>query len=272
MSTQMSEKRGQDEHYDGDLRKTDTAGSVVLTMEMFEKLYLSPANKVSGDLRQRFANPTPLPLLGFIVTTACVPSALMGWGGASGGGAATIGVCYFFGGMLQIIGAVLEWIIGNTFVYIVFGTFGAFWLSFAATLTPYYNAETAFTSTAKSEAAGAAAFETSFAFFPAFLGVIVFMFMICSLRTNVIFFLIFLTVDIALFLLAAAYWKASVGELALFHTLGFTAGAFTFILCVLALYLLFVQLLAAVEFPLTLPVGDLSSRIGKKKVGPGEAV
>jgi uncharacterized protein len=48
----------------------------------------------------------------------------MGWRGAGGGGAATIGTYYFFGGMLQVIGSILEWIIGNTFIYIVFGSFG----------------------------------------------------------------------------------------------------------------------------------------------------
>lgn len=48
----------------------------------------------------------------------------MGWRGAGGGGAATIGTYYFFGGVLQIIGAILEWIIGNTFIHVVFGSFG----------------------------------------------------------------------------------------------------------------------------------------------------
>jgi succinate-acetate transporter protein len=48
----------------------------------------------------------------------------MGWGGAGGSGAATIGLYYFFGGMLQIIGSLLEWFIGNTFPFVVFGSFG----------------------------------------------------------------------------------------------------------------------------------------------------
>jgi succinate-acetate transporter protein len=48
----------------------------------------------------------------------------MGWQGAGGGGAATIGTYYFFGGMLQIFGSILEWFIGNTFIYVVFGSFG----------------------------------------------------------------------------------------------------------------------------------------------------
>lgn len=34
--------------------------SITMSNEMFEKLYLDPPNKVSGDLRRTFANPTPL--------------------------------------------------------------------------------------------------------------------------------------------------------------------------------------------------------------------
>jgi succinate-acetate transporter protein len=39
----------------------------------------------------------------------------------------------------------MEWILGNTFSMIVFGTYGAFWLTLGATLTPFYNAEGFFT-------------------------------------------------------------------------------------------------------------------------------
>ena len=42
------------------LSRMETAGSVVMTKELFEKLYLSPQTKVSGDLRKTFGNPTPL--------------------------------------------------------------------------------------------------------------------------------------------------------------------------------------------------------------------
>lgn len=34
------------------------------------------------------------------------------------------GMYYFYGGLLQIIGAIFELIIGNTFPCVVFGTFG----------------------------------------------------------------------------------------------------------------------------------------------------
>jgi succinate-acetate transporter protein len=88
----------------------------------------------------------------------------MGWRGSGGGGAATIGVFYFFGGMLQIIGSVMEWIIGNTFPFVVFGSYGAFWLALGATLEPSFNASGAYTAglSGAAAAAGEAEFLSSF--------------------------------------------------------------------------------------------------------------
>ena len=36
-----------------------------ISPELFERLYLGPQNRVSGELRKTFANPTPLGILGF---------------------------------------------------------------------------------------------------------------------------------------------------------------------------------------------------------------
>ena len=118
----------------------------------------------------------------------------------------------------MILGSVGEWIIGNTFPFVVFGTFGAFWLSFGATLQPFFNAYGAYvtdpTVAAESmgqpgNAAGLAtpAFNASFAFFLLFMGLICLIFLICSLRTNVVFFVIFLTLVGAFGCLAGAYWN-----------------------------------------------------------------
>ena len=51
---------GGDEHPDNALRRIRTAGSISISPELFEKLYLSPENRVKGDLRKTFGNPTPL--------------------------------------------------------------------------------------------------------------------------------------------------------------------------------------------------------------------
>jgi succinate-acetate transporter protein len=51
------------------------------------------------------------------------------------------------------------------------------------------------------------------------MGILVFMYLICSLRTNIVFFLIFFFLDIALFLLTGAYWKAAHGNAAAYENL-----------------------------------------------------
>lgn len=51
------------------LRKIRTAGSISITPELFEKLYLSPQNKVKGQLRQTVGNPTPLYVAIYLVHT-----------------------------------------------------------------------------------------------------------------------------------------------------------------------------------------------------------
>lgn len=42
------------------LQRIRTAGSISISPELFEKIYLSPQNKVAGELRKTFGNPTPL--------------------------------------------------------------------------------------------------------------------------------------------------------------------------------------------------------------------
>jgi len=45
---------------DNALSRIRTAGSISISPELFEKLYLSPQNKVAGQLRKTFGNPTPM--------------------------------------------------------------------------------------------------------------------------------------------------------------------------------------------------------------------
>jgi hypothetical protein len=42
------------------LKRIRTAGSISISPELFEKLYLSPQNQVKGELRKTLGNPTPL--------------------------------------------------------------------------------------------------------------------------------------------------------------------------------------------------------------------
>ena len=51
---------GTDNESGDTLARMRTAGSVNISSELFEKLYLSPETRVKGDLRNTFGNPTPM--------------------------------------------------------------------------------------------------------------------------------------------------------------------------------------------------------------------
>jgi succinate-acetate transporter protein len=161
----------------------------------------------------------------------------------------------------MIIGSFLEFILGNTFPFVVFGSFGAFWLTFAATLTPYYNASIAYDPTHPAASSSNPVFAATFAYFQLYMGMLCFIYLICSLRTNIVFFMIFLLLVPAFGCLAGVFWKIAQGTpeaLATAVKAQHAAGGLTFVVCLLGWYLFFVQLLASVDFPLNLPVGDLS--------------
>ncbi|KAL2219308.1 transcriptional activator of ethanol catabolism AlcS [Thermoascus aurantiacus ATCC 26904] len=247
-STQNYDLKNEDSR-DEALQKIRTAGGLTISPELFEKIYLSPKTRVKGDLRAIVGNPTPLGLLGFLLSLSPLSCQLMGWRGSGGNGTATVGVFYFIGGLLMLLSGILEFILGNTFTFVVLGSFGGFWFSMGATLTPFYGA----TSTPQ--------FNESFAFYYLFWGILCFMYLICSLRTNIVFMVIFLTLTIGFELLAGASWQLANGNTGLAHNLNVAAGAFVFVSCLAGWYLVFVQLLASVDFPFTLPVGDTSHLI-----------
>lgn len=156
----------------------------------------------------------------------------------------------------MIIGSFLEFILGNTFPFVVFGSFGAFWLTFAATLTPFYNASIAYQPDEPFTSAANPTFNATFAYFQVYMGVLCFVYLIIALRTNIIFVLIFALLVPAFGCLAGVFFYAALETAA--PTLQTSAGALTFVVSLLGWYLFFVQLLASVDFPLNLPVGDLS--------------
>jgi succinate-acetate transporter protein len=128
----------------------------------------------------------------------------MGWRGSGGLGAATIGTFYWTGGFLMAVGGVLEFFLGNTFSCVVFLSFSGFWFVYATTLTPSYSAIAAYKDPLQ--------FYNSFAFFLVFMGLLCVIYLICALRTNIVFLVIFLTLIIAFGLLAGAFWQLGQGD------------------------------------------------------------
>jgi succinate-acetate transporter protein len=83
----------------------------------------------------KIANPGPLGLAGFALTTFVLSSINAGWFKASET-LVVIGLAVFYGGIAQFAAGMWEFRSGNTFGATAFSSFGAFWLSFAALLIP----------------------------------------------------------------------------------------------------------------------------------------
>ncbi|CCX10919.1 Similar to Protein alcS; acc. no. Q24JP1 [Pyronema omphalodes CBS 100304] len=233
-------------------------GTVVLTPELFEKLYLTPQTPVKGQLRNTFGNPTPLAVIGFVLSLTPLSCSLLGWMDSDGTGAAFLGVFVFVGGLLMILGGFMEFFIGNTYPFVVFCSMGSFFLALAATNIPSFGVMAAFT-TPDMPGPQNPAFYNTFAFFIVFVGFMDFIYLIASIRTNICLLGILLFTVIGLELLAAAYWNIGAGNMEMALKFQHGAGGCTFVVCIFAWYLFLVLVLASVDFPISLPVGDLST-------------
>lgn len=118
------------------------------------------------------------------------------------------------------------------------------------------------------------------------MAVLTFIFLICSLRTNLVFVAIFFSLWFCFMLLTAAFWTLAkdftgnaklAQKLTVVCALSFSlcmktmkltcsqaGGACGFVTCMAGWYILLAVLLAIVDFPIQIPVGDLSTVIKGK--------
>ena len=108
----------------------------------------------------------------------------------SGGVAIVFPVAFFFGGLIQILVGILEVFRGNLFGAMVFGSYGPFWVIFAAIETWFGKMMTA-------SSVGSAV-----SLFLAMFAVLTFYFFIASFKTDKLLVVIFALIFIALVLLS----------------------------------------------------------------------
>ncbi|KAI6789404.1 hypothetical protein KC331_g211 [Hortaea werneckii] len=212
----------------------------------FEKMYMSPANKVDGNLKSMFGNPTPLGLLGMNLSVSPLCCQLMGWAGAGGGGAATVSVhlAYLFASFKYLDLTALD---SGTFYFI-----GGFWFSFGATLTPAYNAMGAYNPSNSMNPE----FHSSYAFFALFMGFLCFVYLICSFRINCACMIMFLSMTLGFWLMACTYWLTARGSNFAESTQIATGGAL-FVTSMSGWYYFVAELFSSIGI-MEIPVGDLS--------------
>jgi uncharacterized protein len=82
------------------------------------------------------ANPGPLGLCGFALTTFVLSFANAGLLPGKSDALVVLGLALFYGGIAQLLAGMWEFKAGNTFGATAFSSYGAFWLSFAALFLP----------------------------------------------------------------------------------------------------------------------------------------
>jgi len=246
------------EQENANLRHTRSAGAFTISPELFEKLYLTPKLNDDGDLRKRFANPTPLGFMGFVISDATFAMILMGWGGATSL-SSVVGIFFFTGPVLLFLTTIFEWVMGNFFPMMVCGLFCVFWLSFGILQLPTAGIAASYSTTGSaSEGALSVGYNAGIALYLMALGFTMFTFFIFTLKTNAVFALIFAFTTSAVFVLSSAYWHVALGNYAMAVRLQHAGGALYFIVAILGWYVTFVMMAIEMRLSIKLPVGDLS--------------
>lgn len=184
-------------------------------------------------------------------------------------------VCRVIHSTLSLLTCVFQ---GNTFPATVFCLFGGFWFTFGATIVPSYNAYGMYsTSGSAADGLNEPQFYATFSFFLVAMAVLCAIFTIASIRTNIVFFLIFillvpcckycllwarivLTVMMkTVGCLSASFFAVSHGESANALKLQHIGAGLLLAVSLLGWYIFLALILLSVDFPFILPLGDLST-------------
>ena len=164
---------------------------MALTIEVLDRDLDAPPSK---NFATRIADPGPLGLAAFAMTTFFLSSVNAGWLPKSVE-AVVLGLALFYGGIAQVLAGMWEFVKGNTFGAVAFTSYGAFWLSFW-----YLVAHVKLDAPAGDAAKGVGFFLLGWTIFTVYM-------LICSLRTS--------GVLVAVFgFLSATFLALTLGELA----------------------------------------------------------
>ncbi|KAL8372496.1 hypothetical protein RB595_002023 [Gaeumannomyces hyphopodioides] len=259
--------------FDDPMQHLRNVGTVTMSTELFEKMRLPKA----VEPRKPFGNPTPIGVVGIVIAVTPLSFTLMGVAGAGGPPSAGIGTFYFFGGMLQVFTALMEWFLGSTFPSVIFAAYGSFFLMFGASLTPGFAAFAPYAPAGADPALGLESknFNANTAFIFLWMTILTLLFLVCSLRTNAVFVVVFAALTATLGSLTASYFllsaaapirdggtvivtAAAAASKAQAASFSVGAGVCALVASLAAWYLLASILFETLDFPFKLPVGDLS--------------
>lgn len=149
---------------------------------------------------RKFANPAPLGLSAFALTTFLLSLINLQTRGVATP-SIVIASAFAYGGLVQLLAGMWEMAVGNTFGATALSSYGGFWIAVGITLTPGgFAIESAYTGVT---------FYYAFGFFLFGWFIFTFLLLIATLRSTVAFFFLFFTLDMAFLLLALGYIYAT---------------------------------------------------------------
>ncbi len=193
----------------------------------------APAGSVTDP---GIADPAPLGLAGFALTTFLLSAANAGWM-TSATGSAWLGYAFAYGGLAQLLAGMWEFRNRNVFGSTAFGSYGAFWIGLG--LYILLVAPTAKTATAIPHDLGWILL--AWAIFNTYM-------LVCSTLTNMAVFLVFLTLEITEIILFLGNFANSSGTI----KLGGYVGILT---ALVAWYTSFASVFNGVRGSVVMPVG-----------------
>ncbi len=198
----------------------------------------SKISEVIAKIKDTTANPSPLGLMGFGMTTVLLNLHNAGLFGLN---TMILSMGLFYGGMAQIIAGIQEWKKNNTFGATAFTSYGLFWLSLVFLLV--------FPKVGWGDAANSTAMASYFIMWGIFTGVM----FVGTLRLNKALQFVFASLTILFFLLA-------IGDLSGVTTITRIAG-FEGIICGLsAIYAALAQVLNEVYGKVVWPIGPVAKK------------
>ncbi|PWY86800.1 hypothetical protein BO70DRAFT_378440 [Aspergillus heteromorphus CBS 117.55] len=152
--------------------------------------------------KRRMANPAPLGLCGFALTTFLLGTINMQTRGITVPNI-IVGPAMAYGGLVQLLAGMWEMAAGNTFGATALSSYGGFWISLAMIFIPGgFNIQAALI---KADNGSSVMFYDSFGLFLMGWFIFTFILWICTLKSTFAFSILFFLVDVALLLLAIGY-------------------------------------------------------------------
>ncbi|KAJ5551483.1 GPR/FUN34 family protein [Penicillium sp. DV-2018c] len=150
---------------------------------------------------RKFANPAPLGLSAFALTTFVLSLINMHTRDISSPNI-VVALAFGYGGLVQLLSGMWEMAVGNTFGATALSSYGGFWLAFAIVLTP---GGFEIGKALGEEGPDPTPFFNSFGLF--LMGWFIFttIMLFCTLKSTVAFFLLFFFLDLTFLLLGVAY-------------------------------------------------------------------